>query len=340
MTEATDKRAQALGFALAELRAGRVDSAESVCGQLLAFAPNDPAVHQLAATIALQQGKLEDAKRWADSSLALRADHSPTLVVAGRIARLAGRMAEAAGLLQRAALLSPDRPEPAFLACLALLEVGDAETRDAIGGLLQRFPDYSQGWLEIGEALDKAGQSRAAALAFARAVQSSSDASPALRLGAILQKLGRSAEAIAVYRRALVANPDSGEVGLALGVCLRQAGDPASAQTALERAVSGESRDGRAWFALGLVREDLRDTAGAIRAYRRSVELRPDFPEARVNLGLNLQYSGDLDAAMESYRAAMRLRADTFGRIAQALSSAKKGRMYLNLRRWRRVLGE
>lgn len=96
--------------------------------------------------------------------------------------------------------------------------------------------------------------------------------------------------------------------------------------------------DGRAWFALGLVCEDLRDTLGAIRAYRRSIETRPDFPEAHVNLGLNLQNSGDLDAAMDSYRRAMRLRADTFGRIAQALTSAKKGRLWLDLARLRRLL--
>ena len=96
--------------------------------------------------------------------------------------------------------------------------------------------------------------------------------------------------------------------------------------------------DGRAWFALGLVCEDLRDTPGAIRAYRRSIEARPDFPEAHVNLGLNLQNAGDLDAAMDSYRRAMRLRPDTFGRIAQALTSAKKGRLWLNLARLRRLL--
>ena len=93
--------------------------------------------------------------------------------------------------------------------------------------------------------------------------------------------------------------------------------------------------DGRAWFALGLICEDLRDTLGAIRAYRRSVEAQADIPEAHVNLGLNLQNSGDLDAAMDCYRRAIRLRPDTFGRIAQALTSAKKGRLWLNLARLR-----
>ncbi len=96
---------------------------------------------------------------------------------------------------------------------------------------------------------------------------------------------------------------------------------------------------GRAWFALGMVCEDLRDTQGAIEAYRRSVEAQPDVPEAHVNPGLNLQNSGDLDAAMDSYRRATRLRPDTFGRIAQALTSARKGELWLDLARLRRSLG-
>ncbi len=334
---ATDKRRAGLAIALAELRAGRLDNAANLCRQMLASTQDDPAAFQLAATIAFQQGKLDDAQRWVDTSVALRADHPPTLLVAGRIARAAGDLARAESLFHRAALLSPGRPEPAFLGCVTQLELGEPGASAAIDGLLQRFPNYAQGWLEIGQVLDRAGQSAAAAVAFARAAQSSSDPSHALRFGAILQKLGRLAEAIAAYRRALVVS-DSGELRLALGLCLRQTGDLAAAHGELETAAVGDNSDGRAWFALGLVCEDLRDTMGAIRAYRRSVQLRPEFPEAHVNLGLNLQNCGDLDAAMESYRAAMRLRGDTFGRIAQALSSAKKGRMYLNLDRLRRAL--
>ena len=158
------------------------------------------------------------------------------------------------------------------------------------------------------------------------------------RLGAALQTLNRPQEAIVAFRRALEAAPDLVEARVALGACLRQTGELQSARVELERAVTLRPSDGRAWFALGLVCEDLRDTPGAIEAYRRSIEAQPDVPEAHVNLGLNLQNAGDLDAAMDSYRRAMRLRPDTFGRIAQALTSAKKGRLWLNSARLRRLL--
>jgi tetratricopeptide (TPR) repeat protein len=325
--------------ALADLRAGRTESAAAVCDQILDSAPQDPAAHQLAATIALRRGRLDEAARWANSSLSLRPDHSPTLIVAARVARAAGDLAQARIWLERAARLAPDRPEAAFLTCVTLIESSDEKEGSALEDLLLRFPNFVDGWREIAEALRKAGQLKAAALAFARAAESSADPTDAARLGAALQALNRPQEPIVAFRRALEAAPDLVEARAALGACLRQTGEPQLARAELEQAVKLRPSDGRAWFAFGLVCEDLRDTSGAIEAYRRSIEAQPDVPEAHVNLGLNLQNAGDLDAAMNSYRHAMRLRPDTFGRIAQALTSAKKGALWLNSARLRRLLG-
>ena len=239
---------------------------------------------------------------------------------------------------ETAARLAPDRPEPAFLTCVTLIEASDEKARAAFEDLLLRFPNFVDGWREIGESLRRAGQAKAAVLAFARAAESSADPMDDVRLGAALQTLDRPQEAVVAFRRALETAPNLPEARAALGACLRQTGEPQLARAELEQAVTRRPGDGRAWFALGLVCEDLRDTPGAIEAYRRSVEAQADVPEAHVNLGLNLQNAGDLDAAMDSYRRAMRLRPDTFGRIAQALTSAKRGRLWLNSARLRRLL--
>src|ERR1700749_1291154 len=95
MTEPRTSRRSLFENALAELRAGRVESAAVACDRILNTSPEDPAAHQLAATIALRRGRLEDAARWAKSSLNLRPDHSPTLVIAARAARAAGDLAQA-----------------------------------------------------------------------------------------------------------------------------------------------------------------------------------------------------------------------------------------------------
>ena len=339
MSEPAHRRTDTLASALAELRAGRLDAAEELCNRLYVAAPQDPALHQLAATISLQRGRLEDATRWARSCLALRPDHPPALILAGRIARAAGDPAQAAVWFQRARELSPELPEPAFLTCITLLERGDPQAQAVLEQLLRRFPNDPDGWRGIGDALGRAGQLEAAAVALARAAKASADPSHQIRLGATLQALGRPDEAIAAFRKALVSAPDLAAARLGLGMCLRQTGQLQMARIEVERATAIEAGDSRAWFALGLVCEDLHDRPGAIRAYRRSVELQPDFPETHVNLGLNLQHSGDLESAMDSYRQAIRLRPDTFSRIAQALTSAKKGQLWLNLGRLRRSLG-
>jgi tetratricopeptide (TPR) repeat protein len=332
-------RRHILASALTELRGGRLDAAEKLCNQLYESAPQDPAPHQLAATISLQRGRLEDAARWVRSCLALCPDHPPALILAGRITRKIGDLVQAAVYFKRASQLVPDLPEPAFLTCVTLLEKGDPEAHAVLARLQQRFPNDAEGWREIGDTLWRAGQLEAAAVALARAANVSDDPSHQSRLGAALQALGRANEAIIAFRTALASAPDLAAPRMALAMCLRLTGELQMARIEFERALAIEPGDSRAWFALGLVCEDLHDRPGAIRAYRRSVELQPDFPEAHVNLGLNLQHFGDLESAMASYRRAVRLRPDTFGRIAQALTSAKKGQLWLNLGRLRRSLG-
>ena len=168
----------------------------------------------------------------------LRPDHSPTLIVAARVARAAGDLAQARTWLERAARLAPDRPEPAFLACVTLIESGDEKARSVLEDLLLRFPNFVDGWREIGKALRKAGQLKTAVLAFARAAESSADPMDHARLGAALQTLDRPREAIVAFRKALEAAPDLAEARAALGACLRQTGDLQPARVELERALS------------------------------------------------------------------------------------------------------
>jgi len=115
---------EGLAAALSELRAGRPDAAEAIARRLLARAPRSPALHQLRAAIALQQGAGAVALRWARSCLAMRPDHAPVLLIAGRAARAAGEAEAALAYFGRAAELAPTHPEPVFMACVLLLDVG------------------------------------------------------------------------------------------------------------------------------------------------------------------------------------------------------------------------
>ena len=80
-----------LRVALSALREGNLAAAAAIAQRLLDNKPHDPAVHQLAAAIALQEGDTAQAMRSAAVSLARRPDHVPTLVIAGRAALARGR---------------------------------------------------------------------------------------------------------------------------------------------------------------------------------------------------------------------------------------------------------
>jgi tetratricopeptide (TPR) repeat protein len=339
MKSRTDRKANGLAGALAELRAGRLNAAEDISRRLLASAPRDPALHQLSAAISLRRGDFESAARWARSCLVLWPNHAPALVIAGRAARASGDLAEALACFRRAAELAPARSEPAFMTCVTLLERGDAEAHEMLKRLLRLFPDDAEGWHELGVTLRKANQLEGALVAFTHAASVAPNAIYRLHQGTVLQALGRAKEAIVAFQKALEVAPDLMEALVQVALCQRQIGEPRAACVGLEQVVAFDERNSHAWFALGMVRDDLHDFQGAILAYRKAVELRPDFAEAQVNLGLSLQRSGDLEMAMDAYRQAVRARADTFGRIAQALTSARKGQLWLDLKKLRRSLG-
>jgi tetratricopeptide (TPR) repeat protein len=330
--------ATSLVLALDELRAGRLDQADVLGRQIVKEAPKDPGAPLLLATIALRRGNYIEASRWADASLAFRSDHPPALIVAGRAALALDQLKQAASYFGRASKLLPNRPEPAFLLCAVQLDSGDPEANSTLDRVLRQFPFDAEGWNTIGASLRKKGQLEAAAVAFGRATSRSLSIAPHINLGSTLLALGRPQEALQAFRRAATIDSTAVEVLLPLAQCLRQTGSLTDARDQLGKLAALKPGNASVFFELGLVCEDLKDFKGAIAAYRNCVEVQGDFAEAYVNLGLALQQSGDLDQALACYRRAIRVQPETFGRIAQALCSAKRGLLWLNPRRLRRSL--
>src|ERR1700728_317653 len=317
--------------ALSALREGDLEAAEAIARRLLENVPDDPAVHQLAAAVALQRGETEQATYAAAASLALRPNHVPTLVIAGRAARAAEDLRGALAFFRQSTALAPDRADAAFLMCVTLLELGDAEAGTLLPLLLRRFPGDAGGWRLVGAALQRVDHPEAALVAFTRAVHATPSVALHLSRGGLLEFLGRPSEAIDAYREATAMEPDNANAILKLGLCLRRKGDEEDAATTIERAVALAPGSSDAWFAAGLVRQDKGNFGFAADAYRHALELRPDFAEAAVNLGICHQEVGDMVAAKAAYRLAMTLRPDTFGRVAQALAAAPMGEVWLDL---------
>ena len=81
-TPATATIEELLGLAIRHVNAGQRDRARLLCEQAVTTHPPHPAVQQLLAVIALQDGDAPAATELAAASLALRPGHAPTVKVA------------------------------------------------------------------------------------------------------------------------------------------------------------------------------------------------------------------------------------------------------------------
>ncbi|HAT29521.1 MAG TPA: hypothetical protein DCW29_01315 [Janthinobacterium sp.] len=330
---------QAMSQALADFNAGRLPQTEAACLRLLQDDGDNPAVHQLLAVSLFQRRQTGPARQHILLSLARRPDHVASLLLAGKIACANGAAAVAVPHFERAAALAPDAAEPAFLLGATLAQLRHPAAIAALQRLLLRHPAHAGGWCALGLALKHADDAHAALQAFERAVDSDAGMAPAhFHRANILQKLGQSTAAILSYRAARRLDPAAMEVAFNLGVALHQAGELDEARAMLESAVALAPAFADAWFSLGLVRQDMRELAGAADAFRTALRHRPDYAEAAVNLGIVLQESAAMEEAMDAYRLAVRLRPDTFSRIAQALTAASSGMLFLDMNALRRNL--
>jgi tetratricopeptide (TPR) repeat protein len=311
MQSETNLKAKALfeqGFkaALAHVNAGNLDAAVEVCSKLRRARPADPAVAQLDAIIELRMGHPDRALVCIRHSLALRPGHVPSLMLAGRAALAGHAPDQAIAPLREAVARAPDLAEPAFLLCRALLDLDDPSLAVTLEHTAQRHKGQAIEWQQLGLALQRAGRFPAALTAFTHAAS---------------------------------ADPTLAAAHFGRGLLLRDANRMTEARAALEQAVALDPSSAGAWFALGLSRQDLLDESGAATAFGAALRERPNFAEAAVNLGIALQRLGDMPAAMIAYRSAIEMRPDTLGRIAQAVTAAHTGMLWLDPAAFRRALG-
>ena len=323
---------QQFAKALDAFNAGRIDEAAAVCLQLQRQAPSNPACSQLLALIFLQRRDFAAAQKQIQHSLALRPEHGAAILIAGRIARAQGKLADAASHFQHAGRLAPEAAEPAFLYACALLDLNHKGATLALRSLLRQHPQHAPGWHCLGLALKKENALEPALAAFENALALDAAMTTAhFQRANVLQALQRPGDAVNALRIARQLEPQAMEIGFNLGLALHQTGALELARDALEETVALAPAFADGWFNLGLVRQDQRDFEAASAAFRTALACRPDYAEAAVNLGIVLQESGAMAGAIDAYRCAMRLRPATFGRIAQAMTAASTGRLWLDI---------
>lgn len=242
----------ALDQALARHRAGMLPEAERLYLQLLAAAPDDPAVLHLLGVVAYQTGRRELAVERIGRAVAVKPDFPEALSNLGNALKELGRVEEALACYRRAAALKPDFPEPRHNLGSVLYELGRLdEAVAAYSEALALRPDYV-------DCLSN--------LALARRDQD------------------RIPEAVELLRRAVALRPDHAEALSNLGLILLKQDRPGEAAALLRRAVAGHPGHVRATANLGLALEELGEIEEAAATHERAMALDPDFDEPLANL--------------------------------------------------------
>jgi tetratricopeptide (TPR) repeat protein len=126
-------------------------------------------------------------------------------------------------------------------------------------------------------------------------------------LGSLMEKEGKSSEAMALYSEALQYKPDYPEAHFFVAHALDQQGktDAAIAEYATALKLKPQLEQAQIFLAIDLAKQKKLDQA--LKHYQTALALNPDSAAAHHNLALLYQTDGSLDLAAEHYSTALRL---------------------------------
>jgi tetratricopeptide (TPR) repeat protein len=126
-------------------------------------------------------------------------------------------------------------------------------------------------------------------------------------LGLVLDKEGRSEDAIAHFREALRINPDHAEAHNNLGVALEKLGRTDKAVTHYTEALRLRPNYALAHNNLGVSLKKMGRMGEAVTHFREALRIQPDFAFAHYNIADSLARMGRMDEAIAHFREAQRL---------------------------------
>lgn len=133
------------------------------------------------------------------------------------------------------------------------------------------------------------------------------DARALFDAGYVADIQNRLDDAVALYRRAISADPNSFEAHLSLGLLLARQGKPSEARpellasTTLDPGTAGPELKARAWRALARIDRDS-DAGQASADLIEALKLSPETPADTLLAAQLAEQSGELDAAEKAYR--------------------------------------
>lgn len=293
---------EALGAALLELEAGRVDQAVALYRAVLELQPGHAEAHYRLALLDRQAGRLAEAI--AHHAEALQAAPEEEAYWLGYLDALvdARQFASAAELLAlgrghglrgpaveaiAARIAAEGAPTAAGIDAAARLFAAGrlVEAGAAARALTERYPQHSFGWKLLGGVLHASGDVPGALQAMETAARYAPDDAETLsNLGLLLRKAGRAPEAEPVLARALALDAGNVHAHNHLAVTLMDLGRLHEAHASASAAVARDPSHREAGNTLAVVLQRQGRLAEAVEAYRRVLARHPDDTDAHSNM--------------------------------------------------------
>ena len=188
---------------------GLAPDAEQYYRTALAIKPDFTEAHYDLALMLAACFRLDEARQELNIVLKSHPERAEALLSRAGIAVKQGRLEEAAGDFQSALRLQPgNRYAQLSLAKTLLAEDRFVEASRYFGEVVNMQPGNLEARRDFGYALARSGRLDDAFREFSEIVRLKPEARAYADLGAVMEKQGRSIEAVVYYRKSLVLNPD------------------------------------------------------------------------------------------------------------------------------------
>ncbi len=301
-----DNLAATVGLAKALAAQARFDEGGALARRALELAPGDPDLHTSLGLLESARGNLEAALAAFDGALAVDPKWLDARIEKARCLYRLGRRRETETLIDSLLAEDPDvaRVQVARAELVEIPAGRFAAAAERLRRAVAREPSLAQAWRALGRALEEGGKLPEALDAYRRGLELRPDDGPLhARLGLLLSRLRRDAEAEAPLRRAVELIPEgSPPVHGALAAIHLRRREWTAAGAEARRALELDPGFSIAWGHLAVALEEQRRIEEALAAYAQALETDPGHWQAELNKALLLRKLGRFEEAARSLR--------------------------------------
>jgi tetratricopeptide (TPR) repeat protein len=294
---------------MAATQAKGIKTAEKLCENALAQAPDDPALHEQLAELDQLSGDLAGATTNAKSAVGLLPSSSEDWSQLGIVLAKQQKYEEAATAFRRAFQLNPEEVWALQNLAQSLNDLGrrDEAIREYQHALSLK-PRFGPAWLGLGQIYEKMGRKAEAEDCYRKALVNRINRAAELKsLARFCESRGWTEAAATNYEDAIKLDPPDAGLYLSAGQNLAALGRHAEAEQHYSEAARLSPDSIQAHFLYGMELGRDGKASDAVTQFREAVRIMPNMPEARLNLGISLVDAGNYPEALLEFKKVLEL---------------------------------